>query len=324
MSNRKIAIEIINLSEYNKIIEENNIIIPIYMNPNAIKFYKQLEIIKISKGQHIAALYAYPLFNEGEEKWVKREYRFLPYSSPVFLKEFSTLEKKNICYEIYKYIFEKYDVVYLPLSPDYSEVSSIQALGGFVEERNTNVITHRLSHFDLSNKLRNHIKHAEKMVRIEITKDVTSFKYNEAIKGNVEEQIKRKELAVNLIKDNKGFIINAFENEKNIAGAIVIYDNRYAYLLHTWQNGDTVRGTIPLIIFNSINWCFDNLNIKYFDFEGSVIKTIDDFFASFNTEILTYPYIHFAKNKENLMEIIERSMNIKGRISKIEKEDKSK
>ena len=37
-------------------------------------------------------------------------------------------------------------------------------------------------------------------------------------------------------------------------------------------------------------------------------------FASFNTEIEMYPYIHYAKEQTDFINIIERNINIVGRI----------
>lgn len=307
-------IENINIYEYKKIIYDKKIDLPIYMEPDAINFYEKTEFIKICKGNNVIALYAYPLYKTGEELWVKRNYRFLPYSAPVFLYDASTLERKKICYKIYKYLFNKYDVVYIPLSPNFESITAIQSLGGFVEERATNIIKHKIYYEDLNSKLRNHINHSKKTVSIKISKNFEDFKYENAIKGNQDEKVERTKLAQFLIKSGKGIIINAFEKEINIAGAVVIYDTKRAYLFHTWQNEDTTRGTIPFIIMEAINWCFDNLNIETFDFEGSVIDSIDDFFVSFNTEIEMYPYIHYAKEKSDFFDIVERSRNIVGRM----------
>lgn len=313
MLKNKYCIEEISLNEYTKIINEKNTYVPIYMQPDAIKFYKKVEIIKICKSNNIVALYAYPVFQAGEELWVKREYRFLPYSSPLFFDEYDTLELKKICYEIFKYMFQKYKVTYIPLEPNFKSISSIQSLGGFIEERSTNIVQEKIDFVNLSSKLKNHIRHAEKTVKIDITQDCNEFNYESAIKGNEEEQYNRKKMARFLVKKKKGVIVNAYENGENIAGALIIYDMKSAYLLHTWQNIDTTRGTIPLIIYKAINWCFENLKINTFDFEGSVIDSIDDFFATFNTKISVYPYIHFAQESDDLIKIIKRSINITGR-----------
>lgn len=56
-----------------------------------------------------------------------------------------------------------------------------------------------------------------------------------------------------------------------------------------------------------------------FDFECSVIDKIDDFFMSFNADIITYPYIIFSKTKDGFEKLVNRSINIDGRVKKYER-----
>ena len=60
------------------------------------------------------------------------------------------------------------------------------------------------------------------------------------------------------------------------------------------------------------------MKIKYFDFEGSVINEIDDFFSNFNANIVNYPYVIYSNNKEQFYNLINRAINIEGRINKYE------
>lgn len=307
------VVKSINEFEYSKIIKKINDI-PLYMNINAIKFYEKNEFVKVTKGNEIICLFAFPLYkNNNGDIWVKRNFRFLPYCSPLFLKKLDTIHYKRVIYELFKYIFQKYSVVYLPLDPSFKYISSLQNLGAFIECRSTNIVK---SNFEsqLNSKVKNHINHAKKIVSITEDDNYKKFRFDIAIKGTAQEINNRSKMAINLIKNRNGKVFTAFKNNKAIAGVIIVFDYNSAILLHSWQNKDTERGTIPYLIYYAILWCFKNLNIKYFDFEGSVIKTIDDFFAEFNTEILIYPYIHFGKNKDELFKIIDRSINIDGRI----------
>ena len=68
------------------------------------------------------------------------------------------------------------------------------------------------------------------------------------------------------------------------------------------------------MIFKAMDVSFNQKKIRYFDFEGSVIDEIDDFFSSFNGTIITYPYIIYSKDKAKMNELINRSINIEGRI----------
>lgn len=321
MLNKQIVIKLIKLAEYKKILGENNKSVPLYMDPDVISCYEDLEILKVSKGEKLIAIYAYPLFNNGEMICVERQYRFLPYTSPVFFENLDSLHCKKICYMIFKYIFDKYKAVYLPLSPNFKCVSAIQSLGGFVEIRHTHIATQGLTLNSLNSKLRNHINHANKMVNIVINKDINLFRFDIAIVGNKNEQEKRKKHAINIINRGKGVIITAMQDNISVAGAILVYDSEYVYLLHSWQMADTPRGVIPLIIFRAIEWSYNNLPIKYFDFEGSVIQNVDDFFSTFNVEVVTYPYIHYASEKNDFWKLISKSINVNGRKYGGEKND---
>ena len=47
------------------------------MNINAIKFYEKNEFVKVTKGNEIICLFAFPLYkNDNGDIWVKRNFRF--------------------------------------------------------------------------------------------------------------------------------------------------------------------------------------------------------------------------------------------------------
>lgn len=304
-----LKIETIDETKYFNILKLNNIDIPIWSDKEAVKTYKEKEIIKVYNDSETIAVFLIPLNNNG----VRREYRYFPYVSPIFLKEETVLKKKEILKLIFNYLFKKYDYCFIPLHPNFNVISSIASEAGFTEMRHTHVATSKLDLSTISSKLRNHIKSASKKVTIEISNSYKEYDFNEAIKGNEEEIKKRSKLAKELLDNNKAITVIAKDNNKVVAGLIIIYDNNWAYLLHSYQD-KSIRGVVPLLIYNAINYCFDNTSIKYFDFEGSVIDEIDDFFSSFNVKIITYPYLIEAKDENKFFELIKRSINIEGRI----------
>lgn len=304
-----LKIETIDETKYFNILKLNNIDIPIWSDKEAVKIYKEKEIIKVYNNSETIAVFLMPLNNNG----VRREYRYFPYVSPIFLKEESILKKKEILKLIFNYIFNKYDYCFIPLHPDFNVISSISSEGGFVEMRHTHIATSKINLSTISSKLRNHIKSASQKVTIEISNSYKEYDFNEAIKGNEDEIVKRAALARKLLDNGKAITIIAKNNKKVVAGLVIMYDSNWAYLLHSYQD-KTIRGVIPLLIYNAINYSFDNTTIKYFDFEGSVIDEIDDFFSSFNVNLVTYPYLIEAKNESKFFELIKRSINIEGRI----------
>lgn len=306
-------IESISNNEYLEILKNNNIDIPVYADQEALDIYSKKEIIKVVKNDCPLAVFLVPINNNG----VRREYRFFPYISPIFINNENNYNKKKVLKIIFNYLFNKYDYCFIPLHPSFKMISAIQSEGGFVEMRHTHVTDKKMSLDNVPTKLRNHIRNALKQVEVVIERDYNDYDFNLAIKGDKDEIFKRSDLAKKLIDSGKGLVIKGIVNGKVKAGIICIYDKEWAYLLHSYQD-KTIRGIIPLIILKANEYLFDEIGIKYFDFEGSVIDEIDDFFSSFNVNIVNYPYIIESKFKKKFYGLINRSMNIEGRIKEYE------
>lgn len=316
MDNDRLKLEIISLEDYKSELINININIPVWIDPVSIECYQEKEIIKITLDDKALAYYVIPFYIKNGKKWAERKYRYFAYLSPFFIKECNNLKKKEAIYLIYKYIFDNYDYMYMPLHPEFSEISSIQGLGAFIESRHTHVLTNILNLDNLDSRLRNNIKSAEKKLKIVIDTDPSKFNFDIAIHGNIDEIKKRKKHALNLLKTNKAIIFTGYYNDEPIIGNMVTYDKDWVYGLHAWQIDKVPRGSGPYIISRIAKWAFEEKNIKFFDFEGSVMQSIDKYFCNFNAKQIIYPYIHYGKTKENLLELIDISREIDGRLFK--------
>ena len=146
--------------------------------------------------------------------------------------------------------------------------------------------------------------------------DPAKFDFDIAIHGTKKEQECRKKNALNLLKHHKAIIFTGYYEGKPIIGNMVTFDNEWVYGLHAWQVDKVPRGSGPYIIYSISKWAFEEKGLKYFDFEGSVMQSIDNYFCNFNAEQIIYPYIHFGRTKKELDELIEISRNIDGRLFK--------
>lgn len=308
-------IEIINELEYLEFLESNVRYIPVWCGKEAIECYENKELIKVVKNDVELAVFLIPLDTDG----VRRKYRFFPYLMPITLERMNILRKKEVYKVIFNYLFNKYNYTFIPLHPEFKIVSSISSQGGLVEMRHTHVINKSLILDELNSKLKNHIKHAKNSVELIIDNDCTEYDFFKAIKGSVQEQKERSELAKRMIDRNKGVVVKVKYKDRIIAGLIVVFDQEWAYLLHSYQEAGEVRGIVPYMIFEATNYLFNKKKIKYFDFEGSVIDEIDDFFSTFDADIITYPYIIFSKNEDKFKYLINRSLKIEGRIKEYER-----
>ena len=185
-----------------------------------------------------------------------------------------------------------------------------------MESRHTHVLRNVMNLDELDSKLRNNIKSASKKLKITIDYDPAKFDFDIAIHGTKEEQECRKKNALNLLKNHKAIIFTGYYEGKAIIGNMVTFDSEWVYGLHAWQVDKVPRGSGPYIIYSISKWAFEEKGLKYFDFEGSVMQSIDNYFCNFNAEQIIYPYIHFGKTKKELDELIEISRNIDGRLFK--------
>ena len=290
--------------------------IPVWIDPISIDIYENKEIIKVSLKEEPLAYYVIPFYYKDNKKWAERKYRYFAYLSPFFVKSCPNKKKKEAIYLSYNYIFSNYDYMYMPLHPSFTEISAIQGLGAFIESRHTHVLRDVLDLNKLDSKLRNNIKSAEKKLKITIDYDSEKFNFDIAIHGTKEEKELRKKNALNLLKNHRAIIFTGYYENKPVIGNMVVFDNEWVYGLHAWQIDKVPRGSGPFIIYSISKWAFQEKNIKYFDFEGSVMQSIDNYFCNFNAEQIIYPYIHYGKTEKELDELIKISKNIDGRLLK--------
>ena len=267
--------------------------IPVWIDPISIRIYENKEIIKILLDNEPLVYYVVPFYYKDGKKWAERKYRYFAYLSPYFVKKCPNKKRKEAIYLIFNYIFSNYDYMYMPLHPSFTEISAIQGMGAFMESRHTHVLRNVMNLDELDSKLRNNIKSASKKLKITIDYDQAK-----------------------LLKHHKSIIFTGYYEGKAIIGNMVTFDSEWVYGLHAWQVDKVPRGSGPYIIYSISKWAFEEKGLKYFDFEGSVMQSIDNYFCNFNAEQIIYPYIHFGKTKKELDELIEISRNIDGRLFK--------
>ena len=307
-------IEIITETEYLNLLIKYKKNIPIWCGQEALNCYQNRELLKVKKNDKDLEVFLVPIDNNG----VRRKYRYFPYLMPIVLNNQNNVKLKEIYKVIFNYLFNKYDYVFVPLHPDFKLVASIASQGGLVEMRHTHIVDHKMVFEKLNSKLKNHIKNAKNKVELIIDTNYQDYDFSEAIKGSRDEQVERSKLAKRIVDNNSGYVVKIKYENQVIAGLIIAFDNEWAYLLHSYQKKGVVRGAVSYMIFSAIDYAFDIEKVKYFDLEGSVIDKIDDFFSSFNADIVTYPYIIFSKTNDGLEKLINRSINIEGRIQKYE------
>jgi hypothetical protein len=287
--------------------------IPLWLLPKFITCYKEKMLLVAYRGNRLVGLWVVPISITEGQKIAQREYRYLPYSSP-YLFEQDNLKRREVVYGLFKYLTENCNKINLPFDPGFKDFAPIQGLGALVEWRHTHVIKAPFEYQKMSSRLRNHIRSAKKLVKIEFSKDQSKFNFDEAIKGLKKEQQARRELAINLLRNNQAIIVTAYKKKKICSGILIALDANTAYMLHSWQAVDAPRGTVSALILEAVNWAISEKRVKQYDFEGSVLQKIDYYYSGFNCEISPYGHVFWSKDQDELFGLIQKSINIPGRL----------
>jgi len=203
----------------------------------------------------------------------------------------------------------------LPMSPEFVDVGAAIAVGCFAEWRHTHVF-YRTDDYEraFSPKVRGHIKAAERAVDVVICDHPHAFAFERAIKSASERDLAwRQRLSLMLHAQGKAKTFIAQTTRGISGGAFLVFDNRTAYLFHSWFDRDVSRGIPSLLVRECIRWAFDVAQLARFDFEGSVIASIDQFMTSFGARIEPYSYLYWDIETDVLLRRLQASLEIEGR-----------
>lgn len=154
-----------------------------------------------------------------------------------------------------------------------------------------------------NSKIRNHIRTAERMLKISVSDDVeTLYRLNQTT-------FKRQNLLVPYRKEVLERIVNKFYpsddcrilvaknklNDDPVAALMAVNDCEYMYSLVAAMSDEAARGSVSLLIWRAIQIA-EEKSVQ-FDFEGSDIPNIEKFFRAFGGKLTTYYQIYKSWNK---------------------------
>lgn len=299
--------------EYTQAVKKEHLILPLWLSPLYTNCYREKLILLAKNKNKILGVWVLPLDAQDKKRVAKREFRFFPYVSPIIFSQ-DNLERREVMMVLCQYVMNICQVISLPMHPDFKDLSVVQSLGALIEWRHTHEVSSPLSYRLLGSRLRNHLHYSREHVKVFIDQNPGNFRFDLAIKGGDAEKEKRKQLALALLTHDNAIIIYAKQGERLCAGVLLTFDEERAYMLHNWQDENTPRGTIINLIFEAIDWTFNKKKLQVYDLEGSVFYDIDYFFSGFNCNISPYGYIHWAEDKQDLFNLVDKAINISGRL----------
>lgn len=269
--------------------------------------------------EQIIGIWCVPLIHT-DGIWVaSRSQRYFPYMAPV-LQSQSLLVRRRVFSKMLKTLQQHVHTIDLPLSPDFQEANVASAMGCFVEWRHTHRIDNSvwmergLDLFDI--KTRNHVRKAMSQVRVEFSHETAEFDFSSAIKGAQEAKELRGDFARHLAV--KGFGYSGIAMHKvtghKLGGVFLVRSDNNVLLYHSWFERDALRGVPSLLVYEALNFSFNLDGVRVFDFEGSVLASVDRFMSSFNGDISPYGHLFWSRDRGTLLGLVENSLEITGRV----------
>lgn len=159
-----------------------------------------------------------------------------------------------------------------------------------------NNLKKQLSLDEMKGSIRRQIKKASKSVQVEFSEDIERFYQINKLSFERQQMnipytlsfLKRLDRAV---KDQRAILFGK-DNQQNIHAAIyILWDNNRAYYLMGGLNPDFQNsGAKPLLFWEAINYV--SSFVSEFDFEGSMIRSIENFFSSFGATQVPYHCVY--------------------------------
>lgn len=276
--------------------------------------YQNLDLLVVCHHEKLLGLWPVPYTWKDGKKIARREVRLLPYHPPLIINE-HLVEQRRILSIFLSYMKENYYAIDLPLAPHFHHTALFSAAGIYVEWRNTHLFTssHLLTDH-LYPKVGNHIRSAKKKITLEWEHP---FDFRKGIiTENPTQRELRKSLALNLLKSGMARVLTAFNETKVEGQAFVMHDCHTAYLFHSWYEKQNIRGVPSYLIETISNWALNEKGLQFFDLEGSILPSIDRFFANFGGLQTPYAYVLWCQNKEEMLNMIKETVFLPIRLLK--------
>lgn len=225
-----------------------------------------------------------------------------PYFSPLFGPPLNQAlaekrRKRRVLNSLITYITQEYRSMILPLHPSIKDMVPFLDAHFNLELRYTYILdlgtlTHSTELAD--SKIGNHVKKARGAGVVVAAEAESNFDYDRALFYEPEDQrLPWKQLVRHLTSHQKATTFIARVGHKPVGGLFLAFDKCGAYNLLSYFDRDCgIRGIPSLLISTAIEYA-QQQELSFFDFEGSVLTTIERFFEAFGGRQEPYFQVHW-------------------------------
>lgn len=219
--------------------------------------------------------------------------------------------EKEVIAELIKQI-PKVDSFHQKFTPEFTNWLPFYWKGYNQTTRYTYVINDLSSPDKIFNEfkenIRREIRKAEKKLKVVVSEDIQALyklKQNVYQKNGEEYPISSEflERVYDFVQKNKcGELIQAVDDENNVHSVLLyVWDNNSAYYLHgATDNQFKTTGSMSLLLWEAIKRSSEKT--KAFNFEGSMIESIERYFRAFGGQ--QTPYFEIKKTSSKLLKLL--------------------
>jgi hypothetical protein len=202
--------------------------------------------------------------------------------------------EKDVALSVVQYVQEKYDFVRIPLPPDYVDVQPYKQTGFKVDVENTYVI--EMDDLDQvwkkldQGKRRKIRKGRSEGLACRLSDDLDQF-FPLWANSLAAHQKSLFEIRMQEVRDWYA-TLNGVGQAKHLqvtdstgricAGAILAWDHKRAYYLLSGMDRDNSSyNVMAFLLWECIRYCYEELGLSEFDFDGSEVPSVEAFFRGF-------------------------------------------
>ncbi|MCS0636933.1 hypothetical protein NX801_14945 [Streptomyces sp. LP05-1] len=280
--------------------------VPVWNSPLAVELYgNTLNVVCRSRRGRTAGVWVCPLDAEGEgagEPAARRGFRLLPYASPWVDPGLHPVDRHRTVVSLVAAVMERVTAIDLPMDPRFGEVAALAEAGAEALCRHTRMLDLRDDKDPRESyvpKVRNHLRAAGREVDVDRA-GPESFDFSRAVVGQPEAAVAaRRRSGLRLGRDQDGTVhcLAATDREGVCRGQVfVLRCDGADVLMHSWFDRTGPRGVPSLLVDAAVARAVRDPGTDAFDFEGSVIPSIDHFMTGFGARAHAYPQLLWRRS----------------------------
>jgi hypothetical protein len=181
----------------------------------------------------------------------------------------------------------------LPMAPRFVEVTGAADRGVDVTWRHTRVLEREHDwRRRYSEKVRNHVRAGRSSTKIRVEWSPDPFDFDRGVTAH---SCVRGAFARALSDHLPIGCLSASDRQGAIVGqALIACGDRSSFLLHSWFDRAGPRGVPSALVDAAIEVSFEDQGVDEFDFEGSVLPSVDEFMSGFGAEPVPYAQLRWS------------------------------